>query len=123
MRKGGQACSDGPVETNRLSDEPLHRRFFTMKYCSLMIALMGALLCVGAQAHTGYDRSLYQGLGVDAKTVLSLESHPAFLQYLRGASMNYDKPLTGDPVADYETKLPHGSQPQITPFERIVLPA
>lgn len=95
-----------------------------MKCFRLLAAVAGLLLCTSVQArHDGYDKSLYRDLGVDSKTVLSLESHPAFLQYLQGASMAYDKPLTGDPVADYETKLPHGSQPQITPFEKIMLPA
>lgn len=95
-----------------------------MKCSTILAVVAGLLLCTGAHARSGgYDKSVYQGLGVDSRTILSLESHPAFLQFLQGASMDYDKPLTGDPVADYETKLPHGSRPQITSFERIVLPA
>lgn len=95
-----------------------------MKCSSVLVAVAGLLLCANVQARPGgYDKSLYQDLGVDAKTVLSLEAHPAFLQFLQGASMNYDKPLTGDPIADYETKLPHGAQPQLTTFEKVVLPA
>jgi hypothetical protein len=95
-----------------------------MKFSNVLFAVAALLLSAGVLARTGgYVRSLYENLGVDSATIMSLESHPAMLQFLRGASMAYDKPLTGDPVADYETNLPHGSRPQITAFERIVLPA
>lgn len=98
-----------------------------MKRYTVLAVVAGLLLCTGAQARPGahgdYDKSFYHGLGLDAGTVRSLESHPAFLQYMQGASMEYDKPLTGDPVVDYETKLPHGSLPKITPFEKVILPA
>lgn len=107
-----------------------------MKCSGLVFALLAALFCVAAQAKNEdislsgsyvFDGSLYDELGINLNTILSLESHPEIVKYKlskygnRGVSALLSEP--SDPVADYETVLPHASQPVISPLEKAVLTA
>jgi hypothetical protein len=109
-----------------------------MKCSGLVFALLAALFCVAAQAKNKdislsgdyvFDGSLYHELGINLGTILSLESHPEIVKYKLskyGSDYGTVSELLSepaDPVADYETVLPHASQPAISPFEKVVLTA
>lgn len=66
----------------------------------------------------------YEGLGISQETILSFKSHPAVQEsFLYGTGqLGLNAPVL-DPVADYETYVPHKTQPEISPFEKFILKA
>jgi hypothetical protein len=102
-----------------------------MKFKYLLFALMGVLFTAGyAQAKGSlsedftYDGSLYNELGINLGTIIALESHPVIAGFGLGGSIpDSASAMPPDPIADYETPIPHATQPVISPFEKAVLTA
>jgi len=71
------------------------------------------------------NASFYDGLEIGQETILSLQSHAVIQRnFLYGNAGGLVLNATvSDPVADYETYVPHKTQPKISRFEESILKA
>jgi hypothetical protein len=77
------------------------------------------------------NASFYDDLGISQETIISLQSHPAvqsnFLHRYVAKSANrlgnVSNATVSDPASDYETYIPHKTQPKISRFEKLILAA
>lgn len=73
------------------------------------------------------NASFYDALGISQETIRSLQSHPVVqrnvLYGTAGRLEALSNATVSDPVADYETYIPHKTQPKISRFEKVILAA